>query len=360
MDERVKRAFTQPGHPVAFSAPGRVAKHFGISTTKARTILESIDGYTLHREYKKPRVYNPYYLHSRRKLAQADLIDVSKLAQENDGVTFLLLIIDCFTKKIWLYPIQRKTAVAMTDAMRTWLGQLDVAPTKLQTDRGLEFTNRQVQALLAQHGVEWQAAYGTAKAAIAERANKSIQMIMYKYMTERETVRYVDKLQQMLATYNSRGHRTLDQMTPDEADRPENENRVQAIFHERYAKIGAKRRSPKLKIGNLVRVKTDAHSVSSSSRSYAEQFHGEFFTIVRINRTLPVPMYHLKSVDTGEYIKGGFYSNELQRQRGDLYKIETVLRERTRRGRRQLFVKWKFFGPRWNEWIDADSVERVY
>lgn len=358
--ETVSRAFTTPGHPIAFSSPGRVATHFGISRKKAREILEQIEGYTLHREYKQPKQYNPFYVHGRRKQVQADLIDVSRISGTNDGVTFLLVLIDIFTKRIWVYPLRQKRALVVKNVMAGWLNSLDVTPEKLMTDRGTEFVNAPVRQLLASHNVEWQPANGTLKACIAERVNKTLQILMYKYLSENETTRYIDVLPALVETYNKRGHRTLEGISPEEADLPENEARIQAIFHARYELIGRGRKPPKFKVGALVRIKTLAKKITSSSRAYAEQFKGEYFSIVRINRTLPIPLYYLRSVDTGELIEGGFYANELQRIRGDVYKIERVLRRRVRNGVREIYVKWRYFGDRWNEWIPADNVVRVF
>jgi transposase InsO family protein len=360
--ERVLRAYVTPGHPAAYSAPATVASHFNISAGRARNILEHSDGYTLHREFKQPRIYNPYFVHRRREQVQADLIDVAKLSAENDGVRFLLVLIDIFTKKLWVYPLPGKHAVSMRRAMNTWLTEdLDTAPAKLMTDRGLEFTNRPVQELLRSHGVEWQPALGTLKACIAERVNKTLQILMYKHLTQRETLRYVDVLPQLVRSYNRRPHRTLDGMTPERADRPANELRVRGIFRERYAEVERRAsRRTRFRVGDVVRLKTESKKISSSARAYAEQFHGEYYRIVRINRTLPVPLYYLRSLDDGEFIEGGMYANELQRQRGDVYKIERVLGRRRRNGREELLVKWKYFGDRWNQWVPRADVVQVY
>jgi hypothetical protein len=361
LQQRVIDAYVTPGHPTAFSTPQRVSKHFNISLSKAKEILEHVEGYTLHREYKQPNFYNPYYVHGRREQVQGDLIDVSRISRENEGNTFLLVLIDIFTKKLWVYPIKRKDRINMTAAMTLWLNAIDRPPRKLMTDRGLEFTNRPVQALLRSHNVLWQPANGTLKACIAERVNKTLQILIYKYLTENETIKYIDVLAQLVVTYNERGHRTLEGMTPAQADLPTNEARVRAIFHEKYEDANKHRKTTlPFKVGDMVRLKTEAHKISSSSRAYAEQFHGEYYRIMRINRTMPVAVYYLRSLDTGELIEGGLYANELQRQRGDLYKIETVLDRRGRGRRRELLVKWRYFGPRWNEWILASNVGRVY
>ncbi len=359
---RVLRAYVKPGHPTALSSPATVAKHFGISKSAAKEILEHEDGYTLHREYHRPSLYNPYFVHTRREQVQADLIDVSTLSAHNDGVRFLLLFIDIMTKKIWVYPLRSKAQQVMKTAIRQWLELLRTKPTLLVTDRGLEFTSNTVQQLLASHEVEWRPAFGTLKACIAERVNKTLQVIIYKYLTATESLRYIDVLDKLVKSYNRRGHRSLEGMSPEKADLPANEGRVQAIFHARYTALGRRRRQRGLpfKVGDLVRVKTLAKKISSSARAYAEQFHGEYFVVTRINRTLPVAMYYLRSLDTGEHIEGGFYANELQRQRGDLWKVEAVLDERVRRGRRELLVKWKYFGDAHNEWIPSENVEAAF
>lgn len=353
---RISRAYHTPGHPTAFSAPKTVADHFGITTNKARKVLEESDAYTLHREYKRPRVYNPYYVHNRRKQVQGDLVDISRIRGTNDGVTFLLVLIDIFTKKLWVFPLKNKSATVMKDAMKTWLDGLRTKPEKIVTDRGLEFTNRLVQNLLRESGVEWEAANGTMKAAIAERVNKTLQILIYKYLSAKETTRYIDVLPQLVQTYNRRPHRTLEGLTPNTADLPRNEALVQGVFHARFAKLGQARTSPKLSVGDIVRVKTDPHKISQNRRAYAEQYTGEYFRIVRINRTLPIPMYHLRSMDSLDFIEGGFYANELQRQRGDVWKVERILAERTRRGVREVLIKWKDFSDRWNSWEPRRNI----
>ncbi len=114
--ERVLRAYTAPGHPTAYSAPAAVARFHHIPQARAKRHLEHAQPYTLHREYKGPRAYNPYYVHGRREEVQADLIDVSKLAAHNDGIRFLLLYIDIFTKRVWVHALRRKSAVRMERA----------------------------------------------------------------------------------------------------------------------------------------------------------------------------------------------------------------------------------------------------
>lgn len=354
----ISAKYRRPGHPAAFSAPQAVARELGVGASLAKKALEHVDSYVLHREYKRPRQFNPYFIYNRRDLVQADLIEMRDISARNDGVNYLLLLIDVFTRKIWMYALKRKTGGETRDALETWLNQLRVKPKVLQTDHGREFWNRQVQELLRRENVSLQLAAGTSKAAYAERANKTMQILIYKYLTDRETVRYIEVLQDLVSTYNKRGHRSLQYMSPNDADKPRNQRRVRDIAMQRFSKI--KRKKPKYKNGELVRIKTDSKAIVSSRRAYAEQFHGEFFRITRINTTLPIPLYYLKSVDDGGMLDEGFYGEEIQRVAGNVFKIERVIRWRGRRGRnREALVRWKYFGPQHDSWVDETEITAV-
>lgn len=361
---RIHKAYRTPGHPTAFASPATVARYFrnrGVTEQKAKKALEETDSYVLHKEYKSPKIYNPYYIYSRRELVQGDLFDVSSIAKDNDGVKYILLLIDVFSRRVWTYPMKTKSMVECANKLRIWLASLRKKPAVLSVDGGKEFMNRDVKALLRREHVTLHRAEGTSKACYAERANKTMQLLIYKYLSDRETTRYIDVLHDLTASYNSRGHRSLQYMTPNDADSPRNAVRVLDMQRQRWNKIterAAKRKKHQFKIGDCVRIKKNARALTFSTRSYAPQFKGEYFTIERVNTSLPVPMYHLKSMDTKEHIKGGFYANELSRVRGDVFKSTPVPGVRMKgKGRNRLVrVHWKWFSKAHDSWIYARDV----
>lgn len=357
--DKIKDDYRTPGHPSAFSASANIARHSNVSKGKAQEALEHIDSYVLHKESKKPRKYNPYFVYERRELVQADLIDIRGLSSANDGVNHLFLLIDVFSRKVHVYPLRTKASGGMINAITQYFRTLGgPRPKSFMTDAGTEFLSRAFQTFLRTKNVEFRLAAGTSKACYAERANKTIQILIYKYLTDRETTRYIDVLQDLISTYNSRGHRSLQYMTPNEADRPENHERVLAIATERFGKV--KRKKPTLQLADMVRIKTDPKTIDPARRAYAVQYHGEYFKIVRINRTLPIPLYYIKSMNTEETIEQGFYSNELSRARGDVFKVEKIIRRRGRGRNREVLVKWKYFDARWNQWVPANQIVEVF
>lgn len=355
--KKISRRYKQVGNPIAFSSPATVARELGISVKDAKEALEHLNSYTLHREYKRPRKFNPYYIYRRRELMQADLIDIRKLRLRNGGIQYLLLIIDVFSRRVWLLPIKNKTATVMHNVFSRWIQRLHQKPKVLCVDGGSEFWNRQVRNLMAENGIDLQLAVGTSKAAYAERANKSIQILLYKYMSERGTNRYIDVLSEIARTYNERGHRSLQYMSPLEADTPHNELLVRDVAKTRFARI--KRRKPRFSLGDVVRLKTNPKGVTYGNRAYAPQFREEYYMIWRMNNKIAIPLYFLMAIETRRHIKGGFYAEEMQRVRGDIFKIERELQRRRRAdGRIEVLVKWKYFGSDWNTWILEDNIRR--
>ena len=178
--EGLIQLYRTAGHPIAFAAPSKVYQYFRGKLSKdfIQDALEHIDAYTLHREYKRPRVYNPYYAYIRRKDFQADLISIGSLKDANDGVSYLNLIIDTFSRKIWIIPQANKSGKVTKDALEAWL--LSIAEDshddkQLLTDSGREYANAECRRLFNRFHVRHNTTQNILKASIAERANKSIQ-----------------------------------------------------------------------------------------------------------------------------------------------------------------------------------------
>jgi hypothetical protein len=306
---------------------------------------------------KKVKHHNPFFIYSKRQQIQIDLIDVRNLAKYNNGTNYLMVAIDCFSKKAWIIAMKNKTAQASLDAIQKILHDMTTPARCIFFDRGKEFVNRVVYNFLGGKRIKVLHPNSEIKAAIAERFNRSIQDLIYKYLTQNETRKYIDVLPDLLATYNNRGHRTLKFMSPNEAEQEENKNFVISALNEYYSKIVALKVREKFKVGDFVRL---YKYPTKFTRGYHERFTRELFEIVKVNRRMPIPTYSVKSCDTNDVIKGSFYNNELQKVSGDVFKVEKVLKRRTVSGQRQLYVKWLDFGNHHNSWINEGDVEEVF
>jgi hypothetical protein len=156
MNQEIYDNYTTPGHPTAFSSPGNLKRHYEnrYGTKPILDTLQHIDTYTTHREFKKPRVSNPFYMYEKRQQVQIDLIDVARIKKYNKGVTFILTAIDNFTKMAWARQLTNKSAAQTLPAIRSILEAMGEKPKSIFCDSGKEFKNTLVHTYLRHMGVQ--------------------------------------------------------------------------------------------------------------------------------------------------------------------------------------------------------------
>ena len=158
--------------------------------------LSEKDAYALHipsrRHFRRRRVI----VGGPRQQWQADLVDLFKLKNYTDGMTFLLTVIDFFMEVAWCVPLKNKSATSFVAALTTTFTK--GWPKTLQTDQGLEFLNKGVQALLKKYGIHHFSTHNAeTKANIIERFNRTLKTRMWRYFTKHQTWRYIDVLQDL-------------------------------------------------------------------------------------------------------------------------------------------------------------------
>ena len=123
-------------------------------------------------------------------------------------MTFLLTVIDISTKMAWCVPLKNKSATSLVTALKStftkcWL-------KTLQSDQGLEFLNKSVQALLKMYSIHHFSTHNAeTKTSIVERFNRTLKMRMWRYFTKHQTWRYIDVLQDLVQSYNNTPHRSI-------------------------------------------------------------------------------------------------------------------------------------------------------
>ena len=162
--------------------PAKVGSYGGIASLRynvprvPRKIVEQWlseqNAYTLHKPVRVRFKRRRTVVGGRNQQWQADLVDVASLKKENDGTSFLLTVIDVFSKVARCIPLKNKSATSVSKALNGLF--TDVQPLFLQTDRGLEFYNRSVRGVLDRYGIQHFSTYNEeTKASIVERFNRT-------------------------------------------------------------------------------------------------------------------------------------------------------------------------------------------
>ena len=303
-----------------------------IKKKKFTTLAEELHR-PIKRKFKKRRVI----VNGIDKIWAADLADMTAFKDYNDGYTFLLLVIDIFSKYGYLIPLKNKKGETVAEALKIIFEKRK--PEKLWTDKGTEFYNKNVKKLIELYSTE-----NEEKSSIAERWVRTIKEKMWKYFTDNNTYKYIDVLPDLVEDYNNTVHSST-KLTPKEASKKKNELTVwRNLYPDRFKKYDI---IPKFSVGDEVRI-TKKKKVFE--KGYTTRWTEEIFTITEIQNTNPVT-YKLADLQ-GEEIKGTFYEPELQKTEQQIFRIEKVIKKEKGRS----LVKWKGYSDKFNSWVDNKDL----
>lgn len=263
---------------------------------------------------------------------QADLVDMQKYKNINKNTNYILTVIDIFSKYAWAIPIKKKTGEEITKGFQKIFKSR--YPKKIQTDKGLEFINKNTQSLFKKYNINWFATENETKAQVVERFNRTLKTKMFKYFTHTNSKRWIDILDDLLWNYNNSYHRSI-MMKPVDASKPSNEKIIYNRLFLRN-KINIK---GKFAVGDRVRI---SKKRKDFRKGFLPNFTNELFVISKVLKTNPIT-YRIRDMD-GEEIVGSFYEAEMVKYNEDLYEIEKILKE----NKGKLLVKWKGYEePTW-------------
>ena len=250
-----------------------------ISRDELRAFLESQDTYTVNRfvrrKFKRSRVIS-YRIND---MVDIDLADFSRLAKYNRNFRYILVCIDVFSRFVKVRKLKSKTAISVLSALESIYGS-DPVPNRIRSDLGLEFRNSRVKAFFEKRNIRHFFASPPIKAGYAERCIQTIKQLIYRYLFHNNTFRYVDVLDEIIAGYNNRLHRSLGNLSPAQVN---DENQV-SLWNDMYintlgprkkrlkkTESGSIAHQPKYHFekGDFVRI---SFSKSPFERSYKEKF----------------------------------------------------------------------------------------
>jgi transposase InsO family protein len=369
MEEKVYYDPANPGSfggisPLVRALQQRKKKKNKGKPTRRRVIdwLSGQDTYTLHKPVRKRFPRNRYVVFGPNELWQADLNDMRGLSAHNDGYNYLLTVIDVFSKRLFVEPLKRKSGEEVAAAFERIFNSLHTVPPRcLQTDKGTEFIGAKVNRVFRDYHVKYVTTQNPdVKAAVVERVNRTLKSRMWRYLTYKNTYRYIDVLDKLVDAYNSSVHRSLgNRLRPIDVVKGDKRTvyRVWCHMYKGSNKI-PKRRKPKFKPGDTVRI---AKEKGTFAKGYETNWSKELFTIDREFGSFPLPLYILKDLNK-KPIVGRFYEHELQKVTvtpDRLYQIDKILDTKGRGRSQRYLVKWKGYGDEFNSWVPASEVKLI-
>ena len=310
--EYLESIYYDPENAGSFSGPDKLYRYvqrqgkFDISKNNIEKWLLRQESYSLQRGIKRRFKRNKIMVTGIDDQWSMDLMDMGKYAEYNEGCSYILVVIDTFSKYLWLRPLKDKKGISVKNALYDIIAG-GRKPNRIRSDKGQEFRARIVQSLLKENGIQQLFAQNETKASISERVIKTIKSRIARYMTHNRTYVYLNQLQSFAKSYNETFHRTI-QMAPTDV----NEQNETAVWWKMYWPKKQKKtvKKPfKFKVGDRVRL---SHLRNPFTREYDQKWTGEIFSIAQKIRRGGLVVYRIKDYD-GDAIEGTFYQPELQK-----------------------------------------------
>ena len=356
----LENIYFDPRHPASFRGAKKLHEvvkeegKFKLGLAAIQKWLQENESFSIHKNVNRRFPRLKVIVAGMFDQYDADLADMQKLADRNDDVKFLLVVIDVFSRFLWVEPLKTKADADVVKGFENIFAR-GRQPRRLRTDKGAEFMGNVSQDYFDRVGIEqWSAHNDEIKANFAERVIRTLKSAIWGYLRKNKTSRYVDVLQDLVHSYNNTKHKSIG-MKPAAVTKGDVEKRLWWHLYKPskpYVKL-AIGQIPRyvFKKGDHVRI---SHRAKTFQKGHDEKWTREIFLIRQPFTRLGIRKYRLEDLD-GEDIRGTFHEAELQKVKYSEnmeYEIETVIQER----RGQSLVKWKGWPPKFNSWIPSKDV----
>lgn len=235
-----------------------------------------------------------------------DLMDMIQFSESNKGFKYIFVVIDTFSKKLWLEPMKTKggveTSVVFKKIIDRVFSENRSCPNFIHADKGREFLNKNFSIILKEYNIKMYHTENLEKSSIAERVIRTIKQQLKLLFEINSNKKWFDILPSVEYQYNNHYHRMI-KMKPSEVCKDNESIVFKNLFpnNEKPQKI-------KFKIGDKVRI---TKYRSTFMNKFSNNWTREIFVISEIVFTQPVT-YKIQALN-GEEIIGSFYNEELQK-----------------------------------------------
>ena len=329
-----------------------------ITLKDVKEFLKSKDSYTLHFKNRKKFTRRKYMVSKPGITICVDVAYMKEYKNENDGFQFLVFFIDLFSRFLYIYPAKNIKSQTIVDIMKIFLNESIYNYEKVFTDAGVEFTNRKIVQFFREHNLSWYTTYSKEiKSGVVERVIRTLKEKVHKIITEKNSERYLDFLDNVTKTYNKTPHASLNFKSPMEIHLMTDKDDIFSFRKSLYMK---QRKGNSLVAGLLakglhVRLTSSRRTQNPFFKGYIHQNTKEIFQIHKVNFDHNPVTYNICDLE-GNELKGVFYREELiPVKNSGVYDVK-ILKTRKYKGKRQYLVKYVNYPASKEKWLEESQL----
>ena len=137
------------------------------------------------------------------------------------GFRYVIVIIDNFSKCLWVIPIKNKNSQTITIEFSNNL-TTSKQSGKIENNRGLEFHNNIFQNFLKAENKQQYSSFTDKDPGVAERVKRTVRNFLKKPLFKKRNADCLSELPSVMKKYNNTIHHSI-KMTPIQASKKSNE-----------------------------------------------------------------------------------------------------------------------------------------
>ena len=256
------------------------SKHPDVKRKTVQEFLESQQTYQLLKQTNASSANGHITAFEPNEIWQVDIYVMKKYETYNKNYGYMFAVIDVFTRRASVRKMKNKNAedcaTALQDIIFTW----KVSPRVIMSDNDKAYAGSEYQRVLNKYNIILdENVVGDHNAlGIVDRFARTLKTIITHHFVHNKTKNWIDKIDDIITTYNDTYHRGLNYYTPNEAMDEKNYNEV---LYWNVIKNQENKTVSDLKVDDKVRIKISGMFTKGTEPNWSE----EFYTVKKVNGT---------------------------------------------------------------------------
>lgn len=364
-NKALEKYYFNPQNPGAFYGPSKLRdelkknKQHNIRLRKVKRFVNEQDAYSLHKPVRHKFKRMKVRVNAMNEMFDADLADMTRYMKWNDGVRYLLVVVDILSRYAFVSPLENKRPLTVVKSFKNILKSR--RPKKVRTDAGSEFRGEFESFLKKENITHIITRNENIKSNYVERFNRTLKSLITRYMTHNNTKEYLSILPQLVQNYNHTLHSSLPYLSPAQVNKS-NELKVWQHLYVKPLRKQLKSKSKyvvkkfKYKVGDIVRI---PYLRKPFSKELDLHWTQELFKIAHRYKRQEIPLYRIRDFHD-QPIKGTFYTQELQKvNKGEdiEWQVEKILKRQRRGGKTYVLVRWLGWPSTFDSFVEESQLK---